>query len=55
MIIIKHILPTKPQANFNAPGKAALLYSQAHVPSNSQAVCLLAVKLLNLDNNEGEF
>lgn len=52
---MKHILPTKPQASFNVPGKAALLYSQTYVPSNSQGVCLLVVKLLNLDNNEGEF
>lgn len=51
---MKRILPAQPQANFNAPGKAAL-YFQTYVLSNSQRVCLLVVKLLNLDNNEGEF
>lgn len=53
MVIIKRILPAQPQANFNA-GKA-VLYFQTYVLSNSQGVCLLVVKLLNLDNNEGEF
>lgn len=54
MVIIKHILPAQPQANSNGPGKA-VLYFQTYVPSDSQGICLLVVKLLNLDNNEGEF